>query len=117
MSEFVFLWTTRSEEHIGVHGVSPQEAEQVAERAKPPYPEDVGDGKRSAWSGTDQGRLLQVIFVHVPLDDVQPEEYARLAFHERLALEDGDPAVRIIHARDLTDDEKKRFRRRSRGRS
>lgn len=56
-----------------------------------------------------------MIYVDVIIEDVEPDEYARLEMHDRLSLEEGEPAVRVIHARDLTESEKRRFRRRTRG--
>jgi hypothetical protein len=57
---------------------------------------------------------LQVIYVYAAIDDVEPDEYQRLRPEERLALERKEEAIRIIHARDLTESEKRRWRRRGR---
>ncbi len=114
MEEVIFLWSWRNVEHIGKHDVEPDEAEYVAKAAKRPYPEATGDEKWGVWGDTAAGRLLQVIFLRVRIEDVQPEEYQQLELHERAALEDGDVAVRIIHAHDLTESEKRRLRRRKR---
>lgn len=76
----------------------------------------MSDEKRSVWGPTRHGRLLQVIFVHVVVEDTKLDEYARLQLYERIALDAGEPAVRIIHARELTNVEKKQLRRRTKGR-
>jgi uncharacterized DUF497 family protein len=109
---FVFLWSWRNEEHIGVHRVRITEAEQVVTNARPPYPQFVGEEKQSVWGRTGAGRYLQVIYVLVAIEDVEVDEFEHLQLHERLALEHGAKAVRVIHARDLTDSEKRRSRRR-----
>jgi len=61
---------------------------------------------------TKRGRWLQVIFVYVALDEVEPEEFTELRPDQRLALQDGEEAFRVIHGRDLTAAEKRRVRRR-----
>ncbi|MGB7156911.1 MAG: hypothetical protein WBD40_02525 [Tepidisphaeraceae bacterium] len=114
MEEIIFLWSWRNVEHIGKHDVEPDEAEYVARGANRPYPEATGDEKWAVWGATTTGRLLQVIFVRVRIEDVQAEEFEQLEWHERVALEKGEAAARIIHARDLTDSEKRRLRRRKR---
>ena len=116
MPDIIFLWSSANAEHLAKHGVAPEEAEYIVGHAQPPFPENVGGAKRSVWGQTPRGRFLQVIFVHVFIDDVTVDEYERLEFHERIALDAGEPAARIIHSRDLTEAEKKRLRRRKRGR-
>lgn len=83
-----FRWIEWNEDHIQRHGVSPEEAEVVVERAKTPFPRMIEDDKRLVWGRGRGGRFLQVIFV---LDD--------------------DGTVFIIHARPLTEREKQRYRR------
>jgi hypothetical protein len=112
--EFIFLWSWRNEEHIAKHDVEPAEAEYVVGHAQPPYPEARADEKLVVRGATVNGRHLQAIFVFVLLEDVQPEEFERLDVHQIEALSTGDPALRIIHARDLTQPEKRRLRRRRR---
>ena len=80
-----FRWIEWNEDHVQQHGVSPEEAETVVERARTPFPRMIEDDKRLVWGG---GRLLQVIF-----------------------LLDEDDTVFIIHARPLTQKEKQRDRR------
>jgi hypothetical protein len=82
---------------------------------QPPYPEMLDDRKYGVRGPTPVGRMLQVIFILVKLEDVQSEEYQRLPLHQRIALEDGEPGARIIHSRDLTISEKRQLRRRRRG--
>ena len=86
-----FRWNRWNEEHVGTHDVAPEEAEEVVLGAQPPFPLVEGDDKYLVWGPTGAGRLLQVVFVIDP-----------------------DDAVFVIHARPLTEKEKKRFRRRMR---
>jgi uncharacterized protein len=84
-----FRWHEWNIEHIGTHGVSPDEAEAVVRCAVQPYPRKLEDDKWLVWGQGRGGRFLQVIFV---LDE--------------------DESVFVIHARPLTDREKRRYRRR-----
>ena len=84
-----FRWNRWNEEHIESHGVDPSEAEQVVAGAMAPFPYVQADEKYLVWGATEDGRLLQVIFVIDP-----------------------DDSIFVIHARDLTENEKKTFRRR-----
>ena len=111
----IFLWSTRNAEHIAIHEVSPAEAEDVITNAKPPFPEPTGDDKHVVLGRTLNGRFLHVLFVYVYVEDVESDEYQRLELWQRYALDDRDEAVRVIHARDLTEMEKWRLRRRRRG--
>ena len=83
-----FRWNDWNVEHLANHGVDPDEAEQVVLRAEAPYPKYRGEGKWLARGRGRGGRYLQVIFV---LDE--------------------DDAVFVIHARPLTQRERKRHRR------
>ena len=85
-----FRWNEWNVEHIGRHGITPAEAEEVVEWAKRPYPLHREDDKWLAWGRSVGGRLLQVVYV---LDE--------------------DDEVFVIHARPLTEDEKSRFRKQS----
>jgi hypothetical protein len=40
-----FRWNDWNRDHIADHGVLPEEAEYVVNRAAAPYPEFIGDGK------------------------------------------------------------------------
>ena len=86
-----FRWNKWNEEHIQSHGVESYEAEEVVAGARAPFPLIQADEKYLVWGATENGRLLQVVFVIDP-----------------------DDSIFVIHARDLTDKEKKRFRRRHR---
>ena len=85
-----FRWNEWSVEHIAKHGVKPDEAELVIRRARRPYPRYHGDDKWLVWGRGQGGRFLQVIYV---VDD--------------------EDSVFVIHARPLTENEKRRYRRRS----
>jgi uncharacterized DUF497 family protein len=85
-----FRWNEWNESHVSEHGVEPAEAEEVV-RARPPYPLASADEKFLVWGPTAEGRFLQVVFVM-----------------------DEEDSVFIIHARPLTDKEKKRYRRKVR---
>lgn len=86
-----FRWNAWNLEHATSHGVSVAEIESVVRSAKPPYPEDVGNGK---WKVIGRGRgdrWVQVLFV---IDD--------------------DRTVYVIHARPIVKaGEKRQARRRS----
>lgn len=86
-----FRWNEWNENHVSEHGVAPEEAEDVVCRARPPYPLASADEKFLVWGRTAEGKFLQVVFVV-----------------------DEEDSVFIIHARLLTDKEKKRYRRRVR---
>jgi uncharacterized DUF497 family protein len=91
-----FRWIDWNLEKVRLHGVTPEEAEYVVERATPPYPEYRKDDRLLVWGPTPAGRFLQVAYVLDP-----------------------DDTVFVIHARPLTNSEKRRRRRRlrQRGRS
>lgn len=83
-----FRWNEWNVEHIGNHGVTPAEAEEVLLAAKRPFPEYRANGKWLVWGRTSAGRRLQVVFVF-----------------------DRDDCIFVIHARPLSDTEKRRLRR------
>ena len=85
-----FRWNEWNVEHIGQHGVFPDEAELVVRHAKRPYPLHRDDNKWLVWGPGRGGRLVQVVFVI-----------------------DEDDSIFVIHARPLTEKEKKRYRKRS----
>jgi uncharacterized DUF497 family protein len=78
-------------DHIAEHGVSPEEAESVVENGRRPYPELREEEKWRVVGRGRGGRWIQVIFIFDP----DPEDTAY-----------------VIHARPLTEGEKKRERRR-----
>jgi uncharacterized DUF497 family protein len=86
-----FRWIDWNREKVTRHGVAPEEAEFVVNHPQRPYPMKVDDEKRLVWGQTSSGRYLQVIYL--------------------IDLEDD---IFVIHARPLTDREKKRLRRRRR---
>lgn len=75
-------------EHVGEHGLGPDEAEYVVNHARPPYPRYEGDGRYRVLGQSAAGRYLQVVFIFDP-----------------------PGVVYIIHARPLTEHEKRRMRR------
>jgi uncharacterized DUF497 family protein len=85
-----FRWNTWNVQHIAEHGILVSEAEYVADRAGRSYPKKIGKGKWLVIGQTAVGRYLQVIYVDDPKADT----------------------VYVIHARELTDGEKRRYRRR-----
>ena len=86
-----FRWNEWNVEHIGLHGVSPSEAELVVQSASRPFPRKIHEDKWLVWGRGNGGRLIQVIFV----------------------LDENDTAF-VIHSRPLTDREKRQYRRRRR---
>lgn len=86
-----FRWIEWNLDHIAKHGVDSEEAEFVVRQAQPPFPQQIGEDKLLVQGPGRGGRFLQVIYV-LDLDDT----------------------VFVIHARPLTDREKRRNRRRKR---
>jgi hypothetical protein len=86
-----FRWIDWNVDHIGIHGISPEEAEYVVDNAAAPYPEAISDDKWRVRGQTATGRFIQVIFLFDP-----------------------DDTVFVIHARGLSDHEKRQLRRRLR---
>ena len=83
-----FRWNSWNLEHISSHGIDPRDAEAAVRSARAPYPLWRPDDKWLVWRARG-GRLLQIVFILDP-DDV----------------------VYVIHARNLTELEKSRYRRR-----
>lgn len=75
-------------EHIAEHGVSAEEAEFVMENAGRGFPRSEGNGKYRVWGQSESGEYLQVVFII-----------------------DADGTIFVIHARPLSDKEKRTFRR------
>jgi uncharacterized DUF497 family protein len=88
-SAMQFRWIDWNRDHIAEHGVSCDEAEMVVRGVMAPFPQQIGDDKFLVMGRGHRDRFLQVIYV-LDLDDT----------------------VFVIHARPLTDREKKRYRRR-----
>jgi hypothetical protein len=102
-----------SQKH-GAHcqaGVAKEEAEYVVRHAKPPYPEKRGDGKYLVWGATQEQRLLQVVYSLRSLDEV---DFQDLPADIMMLLSSDEDLYHVIHARDLTEHEKRRHRRRRR---
>jgi hypothetical protein len=108
-----FRWNEWNTAHIEEHGVSRDEAEYVVKRARDPFPQKRGDGKLLVWGQLPEGRYLQVIYIL----DVVDEEDELPSDVDLLDLLNNDPQIAyVIHARDLNDAEKRRFRQFRRGR-
>jgi uncharacterized DUF497 family protein len=86
-----FHWNDWNRHKVGQHNVEPEEAEYVVNHARRPYPMREDDERRLVWGQTHSGRYLQVVY-----------------------LIDVEESIFVIHARPLTDREKKRMRRRRR---
>jgi uncharacterized DUF497 family protein len=87
---YEFRWNDWNLGHVAEHGVEPEEAEYVVNHARRPYPERSGKAKYLVRGHNAAGDHLQVIFV----------------------LDDDDRTAYVIHARPLTEAERRRFRRR-----
>jgi uncharacterized DUF497 family protein len=87
----MFRWNEWNIEHVAAHGVTAGDAEIVVRSARKPFPRRIDDDKWIVWGQNESGRFLQVIFVV-----------------------DSNNDVFVVHARPLTDLEKRRFRRRRR---
>lgn len=86
-----FRWNDWNLEHVAKHGIDPLEAELVLLAPRKPYPLKREDEKWLVWGRGFGGRLLQVIY-----------------------LLDEDGTIYVVHARPLTESEKRRYRRRRR---
>jgi hypothetical protein len=93
-----FYWDDNNTQHLEKHQVEPLEAEYVVRHAKHPYPRGRGPDKLLVRGRTLGGRRLQVVWVRRYAEDI---ELGLLAPIDRVALLEGEPAVYIIHARDL----------------
>jgi hypothetical protein len=106
----LFRWDEWNREHVQKHNVSEAEAEYVAQNGEPPFPQEIGDGKFLVRGKTSDGRFLQVIYVVGNDDGI---DYESLSLSDILELLDSkEPALFIVHARDLTAREKAKLRRR-----
>ena len=84
-----FRWNAWNSGHIAEHGISESEAQFIVNHTRAPYPQMVGAGKRLVIGQSQNGAYVQVIYV---LDE--------------------NLTAYVIHARPLTDSEKRRYRRR-----
>lgn len=90
-----FEWDDANEDHIAVHGVTPEEAEEALadSRRAPAQAYSVpGEQRRAVLGRTIDQRLLFVVYVR----------RAR--------------ALRVVTARDATESERRQYRRHNRGR-
>ena len=88
---YEFRWNDWNLAKCTKHGVPPYEAEFVVNRARAPFPQRLENQKILVKGQTETGRYLQVIY-----------------------LLEQDDVVFVIHARELTDNEKRQLRRRLR---
>jgi uncharacterized DUF497 family protein len=89
--ELEFRWNEWNVNHIGKHGVKPEQAEYVVTGARAPFPQEIDRGKFLVMGQDENGRYLRVIYVADP-----------------------DATAFVIHAMPLSDRDKKRYRRRLR---
>src|SRR5437868_2748059 len=107
-----FSWDTWNRPHIAKHGVSQQEAQYIVERRAAPFPRDIGDGKYLVRGQTEAGRYLQVIYTFKSDEDM---DYESMDLEAIIALSDEvSPIYYVVHARDLTEREKRAYRRQTR---
>jgi uncharacterized DUF497 family protein len=83
-----FRWNDWNVAHIDTHNIAPEEAEYVVNRARAPFPRDMGDEKFLVRGQAESGEWIQVIYVFDP-----------------------PGVVYVIHARPMTDAEKRTTRR------
>ncbi len=88
---YEFRWNAWNLDHVAKHGLTPDDAEFVVNRARPPYPESIEDEKWRVRGQTEDGTYVQVVYIFSP---------------ERV--------IYVIHARPLTESEKRALRRRRR---
>jgi uncharacterized protein len=86
--KYEFRWNDWNVEHIAEHGISRQEAQAIIQNAHSPYPREVQKGKYLVRGQTSEGLYLQAAFVV-----------------------DAEGTIYVIHARPLTDADKRRYRR------
>jgi uncharacterized DUF497 family protein len=108
----IFYWNEWNIEHIAEHDVRPEEAKEVARGAVRPFAMNMGNGKWMVRGPTSHGRYLQVIYVYrgvedIDLDSVEPED--------RIHIQEVEEVGYVIHARELTVQERHAVRRILRG--
>jgi uncharacterized DUF497 family protein len=87
---YEFRWNTWNVDHIADHGVNWNEAEFVVNRPAMGFPRREAGRKFRVWGRTFDGRYLQVVYIFDP-----------------------PGVVYVIHARPLTENEKRRMRQRN----
>ena len=85
---YEFRWNWWNIEYVARHGIARTEAEYVVNRGRA---EAIGRGKFIVRGQTELGRYIQVVYIFSPAG-----------------------VIFVIHARGLTDREKRKFRGRSR---
>ncbi len=88
---YPFRWNTWNVDHIGIHGISPEEAEYLVNHPPSGFPRSIGDDKVLVQGQTAAGRYIQVIYIFSP-----------------------PGVIFVIHARPLNAAEKRAARRRKR---
>ena len=86
-----FRWIDWNQDPIAKLGIEPKEAEFLIRHAQSPFPQQIGEDRLLVQGQGRGGRFLQVVYVLDP-----------------------DNTIFVIHARPLTDREKRRYRRRRR---
>jgi uncharacterized DUF497 family protein len=104
----IFVWDDWNAEHIARHGVTRMEAEYIVRHASAPFPRQIEGNKHMVRGQTSDGRYLQVIFAY---PDHAGIDIGRLDLADRLALQEGEEAVFVVHARDLSPREKRQVGR------
>ena len=66
MTGLEYRWNEWNLDHATRHGISPAEAEYVADNARPPYPERTVDDKWLVRGAGFDGGLIQVVYVVDP---------------------------------------------------
>ena len=103
-----FHWDEWNIEHIAEHDVDADEAEEIVKGARSPYPRRMGKAKILVRGATRSGRHLQVIYVMRPVDSFNIEQFP---LEVRLLLGEVDTIAYVIHARPLTDAERRAARK------
>ena len=83
-----FQWDQENEDHVAEHGVAVVEVEELILFRKPLY-QRGREGKYIAYGATEEGRYLFVVFVFK-----------------------GAERIRVISARDMTNREKRLYKKR-----
>ena len=107
----LYAWDELNIDHIFKHRVAPVEAEYVVDHANSPWPEQRGDNKFLVWGPTETGRMLQVIFVLKPPEEIAFES---LSIDDWADLGEMDRIIYVVHAMELTPEMKRLFRKRRR---
>jgi uncharacterized DUF497 family protein len=104
--EQFFIWNRYNLNHIDKHNVSYQEAKFVVQHAAGKYPKRIGDRKYLVRGRTRERRAIQVVYLVLGEEEVDVE---LLDLVDRVSFEQGNEAVYVIHARDLSAKEKRRI--------